>query len=1466
MANNENSVPFSETQIEVINVYGNAQNYPAMYQYIANEIKSGNLAVPGGIASDQYYWFNQAARINAGDTSSLSSVFIRSATHHGLNIDGLPTTPEYVQSISNNIGQNVYADLSRGELPPFSSQLQQDISSAINVGQMTIGGWGGSFYFWSAGYINPETGAATTVGNYILSNPTELEKFVEVNALAIADTYQQFGSTMYDDPDFQKAVSKGWENFSPFASGDGDTAVVGVKIFARAAAELSLRYGQEAVNELVEFLGDVMPPLPTSSVSGNYDALGNFIADLQYSFEDAETTTSPLILDLDGDGVETVSKTVGIHFDHDGNRFAETTGWVDTDDGLLAWDRNGDGKIDRGAELFGNQTILPNGSKAANGFSALAVLDANSDGKITASDTSFAQLRVWKDTDGNAMVSDGELLSLNVAGVQSLNVAFSTQTHTDAQGNQHLQVGQHTRTDGSTQALTDVWFATDTARTIDQDLVAVDSAIAVLPDLQGFGNVHSLHQAMSRDTSGELQSLLQNFLNAPDSNARHSLFQEILFVWTGTDGYALGSRGGNLDDGRKLYTLEAFLGENFVQDGVGSNPGLQAARELLDAYEQLSQTFYGKLMAQTHFASLYDGIGLTWNAATSAFDIDVSSVVDALNAKYTIDPAEGLAWMSEFGQGLQRSGDFGAQVLSALVQQGNSAGEGFSLHLSKLGLNHQFGNDSNNVLIGVGSGSNNLFGLDGDDQITGGSLSDIVVGGHGADILNGSVGSDTYVFNLGDGFDTINDYDTAANNDKVVFGSGIDANAIQLSRSGNDFTLGVNATDRVTVQGYFSPSSYGPRYRIETISFADGTTWDVATVMSKLTYTGTVGADDMAGISDFGNRISGLAGNDTITGGDKDDVLDGGSGNDILNGGYGNDTYVFNLGDGADTISDYESVASNDKLQFGAGITADAIQVSRAGNNLVLNIGGTDLVTVQNYMTTGSTGHRYRIETISFADGTNWDVATVMSKATYNGTTGADNMAGVSDFGNRISGLAGNDTITGGDKDDVLNGGEGSDTITGGSGNDTIEGGTGYDTIDGGYGNDTYVFNLGNGADTISDYESVASNDKLQFGAGITADAIQVSRTGNNLVLNIGGTDLVTVQNYMSTGSTGHRYRIETISFADGTNWDVATVMSKATYNGTTGADNMAGISDFSNRINALAGNDTITGGDKDDVLNGGEGNDILNGGYGSDTYVFNLGDGADTISDYESVPSNDKLQLGAGITADAIQVTRTGNNLVLNIGGSDLITMQNYMSTGSTGHRYRIETISFADGTNWDVATVTSKTTYNGTTGADSMTGISDFGNRINGLAGNDTITGGDKDDVLNGGEGSDTIYGGNGNDILISETGNDSLSGGYGNDVFKFIAPDQGADSISDFASGLDVIHIVGSNFGLSAGFNVTLVSSSTTPVPSNAGPQFLYNTTSGVLYFDKDGSESIYSPIQIVTLTGQKTLVAADLAVVA
>ena len=220
--------------------------------------------------------------------------------------------------------------------------------------------------------------------------------------------------------------------------------------------------------------------------------------------------SSPLILDLDGDGVEADAIAF---FDHEGEGFAELSAWAGGDDGTLVWDKNNDGVINDGSELFGNNTVLTNGNKAEHGFAALADLDSNNDGVINSSDTAWANLQVmrWTDDNGNGIKDDGEesLVTLDSLDIESLNTGFTNSNHVDSSGNEHRQEGGYTQTvindDGTTETITrkmtDVWFVTNDAYTQydDSDIPTHSTAIEALPDIKGYGRTYNLRDAMALD-------------------------------------------------------------------------------------------------------------------------------------------------------------------------------------------------------------------------------------------------------------------------------------------------------------------------------------------------------------------------------------------------------------------------------------------------------------------------------------------------------------------------------------------------------------------------------------------------------------------------------------------------------------------------------------------------------------------------------------------------------------------------------------------------------------------------------------------------------------------------------------------------------------------------------------------------------------------------------------------------------
>ncbi len=243
----------------------------------------------------------------------------------------------------------------------------------------------------------------------------------------------------------------------------------------------------------------------------------------------------PILLDLDGDGLETVGLNASnVHFDFDADGVLTKTGWAGRDDALLVWDRNANGRIDTGAELFGDFTVLPNGTLAPNGFAALAALDANNDGILDASDPAFAELKLWRDTSQDGQTGIGELISLQDAGIVSLNLANTLKNQRLANGNTLSREGSFTRTDGTTGGMGEFRLATDTFDTKFAESIEVPDALRTLPTMGGAGNVRELQQAAAQ--SGGVAGILAQFQTATTRAEQKALLDQLITAWADTSG------------------------------------------------------------------------------------------------------------------------------------------------------------------------------------------------------------------------------------------------------------------------------------------------------------------------------------------------------------------------------------------------------------------------------------------------------------------------------------------------------------------------------------------------------------------------------------------------------------------------------------------------------------------------------------------------------------------------------------------------------------------------------------------------------------------------------------------------------------------------------------------------------------------------------------------------------------------
>jgi len=157
----------------------------------------------------------------------------------------------------------------------------------------------------------------------------------------------------------------------------------------------------------------------------------------------------PLVLDLDGKGIQLTEAGKGAIFDVTADGKLDSTAWVKGNTALLTYDRNGNGVIDNGSELFGDQ----NG--AADGFEELGKYDTNGDRKITILDPIFKALKLYRDLNGDGKMSKNEFSTLSELGIKALNLNFM-RASADINGNSLILNGSFEREDGSTGQLADV--------------------------------------------------------------------------------------------------------------------------------------------------------------------------------------------------------------------------------------------------------------------------------------------------------------------------------------------------------------------------------------------------------------------------------------------------------------------------------------------------------------------------------------------------------------------------------------------------------------------------------------------------------------------------------------------------------------------------------------------------------------------------------------------------------------------------------------------------------------------------------------------------------------------------------------------------------------------------------------------------------------------------------------------------
>jgi trimeric autotransporter adhesin len=601
-----------------------------------------------------------------------------------------------------------------------------------------------------------------------------------------------------------------------------------------------------------------------------------------------------------------------------------------------------------------------------------------------------------------------------------------------------------------------------------------------------------------------------------------------------------------------------------------------------------------------------------------------------------------------------------------------------------------------NTQTGSGQLGDWLAGNAGDDIEIGSTANDAIVGGAGSDLLIGGAGDDR----------AFGDADWSI--------SGLGWNMLFTSSLQTEFVgVGTTLTD---------PAGYGN----DVIYLGNGNDWGQGGRGNDVIY-GDAGADVLAGGGDndalFGGAgkdviygdgtqasqgddyLDGGADNDELYGGAGSDILIGGTGNDRLEGGEGQDIYIFNKGDGTDTIIDTK--ADNNIIRLGEGFNASDITLRLGslmldfGDGDALHIEGFDRDDVYNSVAVGS---------LQFADGSALNTTELLARGFDLDGTAQDDVMWGTNITDRMRGFAGNDEMHGGAGDDIMDGGAGDDYLDGGDGNDTLndssgtnilDGGAGDDVLTGGLGDDTLIGGTGNdvidggagfnktvdgaGADRYvlrtggmlqaefygaAEGTGTAYDDTLDF-ADAMATEVSFAQQDDSLQVFVRGAQVAALKNVFS-----YKLPFAGASFADGTTWDAATFALKAygavpapgVVQGTASADiirtgagnDVIDAGAGADNIDSGAGNDVISGGQGDDTIMAGAGDDVIdvtsgsdfaNGGAGNDTYIVH--DGASVVI-VDSAGEPNAIRFADVLTAAQITFTRVGNDLLMTAEGTN--------------------------------------------------------------------------------------------------------------------------------------------------------------------------------------------------------------------
>ncbi|WP_024961844.1 calcium-binding protein [Campylobacter ureolyticus] len=1031
-----------------------------------------------------------------------------------------------------------------------------------------------------------------------------------------------------------------------------------------------------------EVSGNLVMNSDKIKVKGITSGNGKIIDDDKDDKQDPEDV-DPIIIDLNKNKITSTKLNNTTYFDHDNNNFKEASSWIDKGDAFLALDKNNNGLIDNGNELFGNHTISNTrfkytNNKATNGFEALKAYDLNGDNVIDSKDEIYDKLVLWKDSNQNAITDKGELIKLKDSGIVSIDLNYKN-TNTDEKGNTIKQSSTVTFEDGSTTIANDVWFKVNLDKTkhisIDemikdtlinlnkrqdelikkykennnlntndlnddeslQNILNSDETLKTyndklntlftiksLPQVKAFGNLSSLQEAMVNNP--KLATMVNLYL-LMDEKAKKEIISDIIYEWAGVSSVDDSSMRGEVKE-KDMIVYEKLSGKPFMWKGRYPDANRYVKPVIEEIFNNFKNYAYASIELQTTYSDINLDIDyMKFDGKEYRYDFsNINEYLKTLLTNNQIDKA------LNFIQTLKTSLTYkpvATNHLNDYVKNTlpNSLKE-FKFFIATLLNNRKIGNDNNQTIYGS-------------------NQTDVINGKGGDDKLYGYSGDDLYEFDKNFGNDII--YDTQGDNE-IVFTKGITKEDLSFKRELANLIIYVTnengEKDSITVQNAFCLMNDLGDGIIQSITFADGTKLSKDDILNLSPLKGSDEADNLYltnenDILNAGNGndeihgkkgddiINGDSGDDRLFGGDGNDILNGGTGNDELYGEEGNDTYVFGKEWGQDIIKDYDGF---NNIEFIDNISIDDLVFDKNGRDLVISDKELkNTITIKDVMNENGTLNN-SVEKFIFnrkKDGKKetFDYLTSSQILDYliKPTNESDKLVGYNEHSYNINALDGNDTIITNIKDDILIGGKGDDTLIGKAGNDI------------------YIFGKDFGNDTI--IEENSDKNVIKFTDGISKDDLLFKKLNNDLVI-LQNKNSVTIKDMFNGASINSK--IDKIVFDDGSSITNREFINLAVANSSSNEnDTLIGYFDDDYVLDALDGNDTIITNGGNDVLIGGAGDDTLKGGKGNDTYKFELNHGKDIIEDNigkETIVINGRTKEDLIFTYDA-----TTTDLIIN-------------------------------------------------------------------------------------------------------------------------------------------------------------------------------------------------------------------------